>query len=159
MSPSFVYFDEEGNNIADQVREYVLYGTMPEGVSEEVLAAFGSAKVQAEGETGETVSEESSETEVQNTEETAEETAEEATEETAEEAVEAIAGEATDEATEESAEETDFSDFDPDNFTLPDDVILTQISFHSDSLNQTVYINVVIDTMGNLYLSKGEAPN
>ena len=158
MSPSFVYFDEEGNNIADQVREYVLYGTMPEGVSEEVRAAFEGAKTQAEGETGETVSEESSETEVQNTEETAE-TTEEATEETAEEAVEETAEEATDEATEESAEETDFSDFDPDNFTLPDDVILTQISFHSDSLNQTVYINIVIDTMGNLYLSKGEAPN
>ncbi len=151
MSPSFVYFDEEGNNIADKVREFVLYGTMPEGVSEEVRAAFESAKAQAEGETGETASEESSETEVQNTEETAEETAEEAVEETAEEA--------TDEANEESAEETDFSDFDPSNFTLPEDIILTKISFHSDSLNETVYVDILIDTMGNLYLSKGEAPN
>ncbi len=155
--PGFVIYDEEGNDVTAQVKE-MLYGEETENTAEaeegsedeiEENAGTGSEEVAEEDAAEETetgdLGDTSGETE-ENDDTTAGET------EIADDS-KAASG------TEETSESDVWGDMDLDNLELPDDVILTKIKFSSASLNETVYIDIVIDPLGNLYLSKGDAPN
>ena len=155
--PGFVIYDEEGNDVTAQVKE-MLYGEEAENTAEaeegsedeiEENAGTGSEEVAEEDAAEETETGDSGDTSGE-TEENDDTTAGEM--------------EITDDSkaasgTEETSESDVWGDMDLDNLELPDDVILTKIKFSSASLNETVYIDIVIDPLGNLYLSKGDAPN
>lgn len=148
-NPDFVLYDSAGTDITAQAKE-ALYGSDTEITSETNEGSDTETEEISEEEQTEAVQVEETDTEaetVTNTDET-EDTESNSTDNT----------ETTGE-TEETSDSDVWGDIDLDNLTPPDDVILTKIKFSSASLNETVYIDIVIDPLGNLYLSKGDAPN